>query len=499
MTGATCARAGRVVVRALGLALLAWSGGVAAQQPAAAPPLQAAAEEIVARVGGDWGVMAWSIDANRPLLAINANAPLIPASNNKVLTAVWALDVLGADHRFHTDLLVSGEVDGAGVLRGDVIIRGSGDPGFGYPHTNRDPMTPLRTMAQQLHARGVRVVEGGVVGDPFAFDTILLGPAWPQDTGGGAAQYAPRVSGLPFQRNMLWVQAIPGAGGVEIQLHPAVDVVPVVSTVRTGGSRAWAVRHPHQDTIHVRGAVSGRGPFRYGVGVYDPALLTAGALRLALTEAGIQVRGPARVGPTPQGARAVHRHVSAPLASYMPRLNQDSDNFFAEHVWKAAARGAIGEGSYTRGGAASALHFMRRARVPAGQVFQFDGSGLSSHNRASANAMVRALVYGHRAPWSDVLHRSMAVAADRSGTLSRMYRGTAAAGNLHAKTGYIRGVRTLSGYVRAANGELIAFSFLFNGANTNGARVVQEELGVLLAEYGSPEPVRREEPGAATD
>jgi serine-type D-Ala-D-Ala carboxypeptidase/endopeptidase (penicillin-binding protein 4) len=68
--------------------------------------------------------------------------------------------------------------------------------------------------------------------------------------------------------------------------------------------------------------------------------------------------------------------------------------------------------------------------------------------------------------------------------MSRLYRGTAAAGNLHAKTGYIRQVRTLSGYVRAANGELIAFSFLYNGSNTNGARAVQENLGVLLAQYG---------------
>jgi D-alanyl-D-alanine carboxypeptidase/D-alanyl-D-alanine-endopeptidase (penicillin-binding protein 4) len=117
-------------------------------------------------------------------------------------------------------------------------------------------------------------------------------------------------------------------------------------------------------------------------------------------------------------------------------------------------------------------------------MYQFDGSGLSSYDRASAQAMVRALIYAHGRPYSRLWHQSLAVAGDSGGTLSRLYRGSPAAGNLHAKTGFIRNVRTLSGYVRARNGELIAFSFLYNGRNTNGARLVQENLGVLLAEYG---------------
>jgi serine-type D-Ala-D-Ala carboxypeptidase/endopeptidase (penicillin-binding protein 4) len=484
MTTVWGCKAGGGAVRAIWLALLACGSGTAAAAQAA-PPLQAAAEQIVAGASGTWGVVAWSIDADRPLISINAGQALIPASNNKVFTSVWALDLLGPDHRFHTDLLITADPDANGVLRGDVVIRGSGDPGFGYREFYPEAMRPLRVMAQQLYARGVRVVEGGVIGDPFAFDTVLVGPAWPGDTGGGSAAYAPPVSGLPFQRNMIWVQAFSTPAGVEIQLDPAVDVIPVVSTVRSGGSRAWAVRQANRDTIYVRGAISGRGPHRYGIGVNDPALLTAGALRLALTEAGIQVRGPARVGRTPAGARGVHRHVSMPLAVLIPRLNQDSDNFFAEHLWKAAVREAVGVGSFSRGGPASALHFMQKAGVPAGELFQFDGSGLSSHSRASANSLVRTLIYAHRAPWSELFHNSLAIAADPRGTMSRLYRGSAAAGNLHAKTGYIRHVRTLSGYVRAANGELIAFSFLYNGSNTNGARVVQENLGILLAEYGS--------------
>jgi D-alanyl-D-alanine carboxypeptidase/D-alanyl-D-alanine-endopeptidase (penicillin-binding protein 4) len=455
----------------------------AAAARAQAPPLQAQAERILEGASGTWGAMAWSIDGGRVLFAVNAREPLTPASNNKVITSAWALDLLGADHRFATELLVAGPVRD-GVLEGDVILRGSGDPAFGYPEFEDEPMDPLLRMAERLRSLGVQMVRGGVIGDATAFDTVQIGPGWPRDTGGGAAYYAPRVSGLAFQRNLVRVHARSEGGQVQITLDPPVEVVPVENAARAGGGRGWAVREADRPTIQVRGAISSRGNQRFMVGVYDPALFTADALRQALLQAGIQVQGPARVAPTPEGATLVHRHLSIPLGAMIPKLNRESDNFFAEHLWKAAVREAVGEGSYVRGGPASALYFMRRTGISAGELYQFDGSGLSSHNRASANSLVRVLVYAHAQPYSDIFHRSMAVAASSDGTLRRLFRGTAAAENLHAKTGYINNVRALSGYVRAANGELIAFSFLYNGRNTFGARDVQTELGVLLANYG---------------
>jgi serine-type D-Ala-D-Ala carboxypeptidase/endopeptidase (penicillin-binding protein 4) len=476
-----------IIVRATRLAFLfsVAAGGSAAQQ--ASLPLQSQAQQIIGGASGEWGVVAWSIARGVPLIDIEGSRPLIPASNNKVFTAIWALDELGPEYRFNTDLLITGPVEG-GTLRGDVVLRGSGDPAFGYPPNmghdlfTEEPMTPLRNMARRLAQEGVRIVEGSVIGDATIFDSILVGPAWPNDTGAGAAQYAPRVSGLAFQRNMIWVEAGgAGLGAGAVRLDPPVDVVPVLVNLRAGGGQALAVRRPDEDTIRISGAV-GRGG-RYGVGVADPALMTTDAFRQALMEQGIQVRGEAKVGRTPENATLIHRNVSIPLAMMIPFLNQQSDNFFAEHLWKAAAAAAVGEGSYVRGGPASALHFIQHAGVEPGELYQFDGSGLSSYTRTTANALVKALVYAHGRPYSKMWHESLAVAADPGGTMTRMYRNTAAAGNLHAKTGYIRGVRTLSGYVTARNGDLIAFSFLYNGRNTNGARTVQQELGVLLADY----------------
>lgn len=479
---------GRHTTRALGLAFLF---SFPAIRPAAAqgggPPLQARAEQIIKRAGGDWGVVAWLVDTRRPLIEINPNEVRTPASNNKVFTAIWALDVLGEDYRFPTDLLVTGPVTN-GVLKGDVVLRGSGDPAFGYPQFTKDPMEPLRIMARQLRARGVRAIEGRVIGDPFIFDTVLTGPKWPQDTGGGAAEYAPGVSGLAFQRNLLWVEARPrpGGGAAVIELSPRVDgVIPVKSTVRSGGGRAWAVRRPGSDTIEVRGGVSGRYAHIYRVGVTQPALMATAALKQALVEAGIRVQGGVEIGHTPRDAKLVHRHLSIPLSTMVTKMNTESDNFFAEHIWKAAAAKVLGQGSYARGGPASALHFLRRAGVPTGELYQFDGSGLSEYNRLSPNAMVRALVFADGAPFSQAFHRSLAVAGDSRGTLRRLFRGSAAENNLHAKTGYIDDVRTLSGYVRSRDGELIAFSFLYNGRGTSAARGVETALGELLANYSN--------------
>lgn len=438
-------------------------------------PLQGQAAGMVSNPA-EWSILAWSLDRNEPLYAFNADSAAIPASTNKVYSAIWALAALGADYRFATDLLVTGPVEG-GVLRGDVVIRGSGDPAFGYSDYDDDPMDTPRRMAAALQRMGVRSIQGGVVADPTIHGDQNFGPDWPVDTGNGASRYAPTVSGLPFNRNMLWVRMTPGEGEGFVR-EPEVPEIPIVNGAR-GGGNAYAVRKPDEDTIRIRGGTRGR----FGVGAYEPAWLAGGAVRQALREAGIQVAGPLRIGPTPEGATPVHRHHSIPLGDMVFQLGRNSDNFFAEHVWKAAVAKAAGRGTYLGGGAASAVFFHEQAGVPWGQLWQADGSGLSAQNRSSARALVQALVYAHKQPWAAKFRESLSTAADRDGTMARMFVGQPGAGQIQAKTGYINNVRTLAGYARTASGENVVFAFLYNGRNTGGARGVQQNLGNLLASY----------------
>ncbi len=291
------------------------------------------------------------------------------------------------------------------------------------------------------------------------------------------------MDGLAFSRNVLWLRLEPENGRVRVETEIDVPEIPIVNEASVGGGRAYVVRRPGEDTIRVRGSYSGGRLHRYGVGVADPTLLAMAALRQVLREEGIEVRGPLRAGETPEDATLVHRHLSVPLRAMIEQMNRESDNFFAEHVWKIAAAADIGKGSYLRGGPASALFFHDVAGVPFGQLWQADGSGLSSENHVSALAMTRVLAYADRAESGETFHESLAVGGEPEGTLRRLFRAEPAAGNLHAKTGYIRGVRTLSGYVTARNGERIAFSLLYNGRGTSRARGQQEEVGNLLANF----------------
>lgn len=465
-------------------------------QPAAqtsaqpAGPLQAQAESIVPNES-EWTAMAWSVDRKETLFSINGDSVMIPASNNKVFSAIWALSVLGPDYRFPTDLLVTGPIEN-GVVRGDVVIRGSGDPALGYPEYDKDVLQSMRAMAASLKQRGVTAVEGGVIADASVFDTLYWGPDWPKDTGNGVSRYAPPVSGLAFQRNMLAVEVNPDR---TVTTTPVAPEIPLVKQLN--GGRGYATRYPERDSIIVRGGYPSRSPAVYQVGVNRPPLLGGAALRQALQEAGIQVRGPVRIGKTPEGAELVHRHLSIPLKQMNYQLGRNSDNFFAEHLFKAAAAKAIGQGSYPRAGPASALFFHERAGVPLGQLWQADGSGLSSQNRTSANAMIRALTYAHEQPWSRDFHNSLAVGGSPDGTLNRMFNAAPAKMNLHAKTGYINDVRSLSGYVTTRDGELVAFSLIYNGRGTSGARGTQIQLGELLAGYSRGGAVAA--PAPATD
>src|SRR5690606_20217240 len=132
-------------------------------------------------------------------------------------------------------------------------------PALGYNVIIESPMTPLDRMAARLKELGIVSVSGNIVGDATVFDDALIGPNWPSDTGGGAARYAPRVSGLPFQRNMPWVEAVasPIGGDIEIRTDPQVTAVPVVSTVNRGSGGARVLRYPADDTVRIVGAVSG--------------------------------------------------------------------------------------------------------------------------------------------------------------------------------------------------------------------------------------------------
>ena len=237
--------------------------------------------------------------------------------------------------------------------------------------------------------------------------------------------------------------------------------------------------------IQVRGWIGSISqPRVYILVVPEPAQFATGAFLRALRDVGVVVEGKARIGGTPAGAVRVTTMPSPPLYELAGTMNRESINHFAELIFRNAARDADpqGVGSASMGNALLKDFLELRVGASAKDVFAADGSGLSTLDRVTARSMVQLLSYADHAPWSRQFHESLPVAG-REETLRLRMRKTPAQDNLHAKTGTTNEVVALSGYVAAKTGEVLAFSFLYNGKDRWNARATIDAMGVTLADF----------------
>ncbi len=434
---------------------------------------------------GSWGMMVVSLTQGDTLFSINADVPHVPASTQKLLTSVLALNALGPQYRYHTDVLYTGKLAN-GRIDGDLILRGDGDPTLSSRFIGGKPDAAMDSLVGRLVKAGVREVTGRVIGDATAFEARSVPEGWHprilQDS------YAARVSGLTLNENLVWVTVRPTTRGqpAEVVLEPATSAIALRASVRTvGGSGASLRLGRGAAGISVSGSIGSEVYQRsYSYIVEDPASFTTGAFHAALRRNGIRVTGGFTVAPTPAGATAIVRWESPPLDALLTVMNRESVNVIAEHLFRAAARGAD---RHTVGSAATADTALRsllrrNAGIRADALRSTDGSGLSQLDAVSPRAMVQMLGWADRAPWGSLLHASLPLAGE-SGTLRRRMRGTTARTNLHAKTGTTNDVIALSGYVTARNGELLAFAMMYNGRDRWRAREAIDAIGVSLANW----------------
>lgn len=435
---------------------------------------------------GPWGALVVSLTNGDTLFSVAPDTPLVPASTMKAFTAALALEQLGPDHAFSTDVLRDGALEPNGTVRGNLILRGDGDPGLSPRFVRGGPEAPMELLARFVAGAGVRRVEGDIIADATGMEGRRIPDGWLSRYAGAA--YAAPFSALSLNENIVIVGVYPANDrSARIRLEPASSGLDVVSGVRVVAGRATRVqvRLVGETKVVVTGTIGmNAAPHRVQLVVSDPVTFTAGAFAEALRAQGITVTGAVRVGRTPDVATMVTSLPSPPLARLISVMNRESINHYAEQIFRNAARGTDRRGAGTAEAATSQLRTFleQKVGVPADHIVATDGSGLSVLNRVTPRALVHLMHYAHHAPWASVFHGSLPVAGE-SETLRLRMRNTPAQGNLHAKTGTTNEVISLSGYATAENGEILAFAFLYNGAELWHARETIDAMGPTLTAF----------------
>ena len=437
---------------------------------------------------GDWGAMVTSLTRGDTLFAQNAGGQMLPASTMKLLTSAIAFERFGPNYQFSTDALRDGPIGPDGTLTGNIYLRGDGDPALSGKFLPGGPSAPMNRLADLVASKGIKRITGSVIGDATGFDDQKVPEGWLSRY--LQASYAARVSALTLNENLVAVAVTPTSPGkpAQVTLEPSTSAIPLVSNVRTvaGGGARLGFRKQSNGAITANGSIGSRaGTRRYVYIVEDPPSFATGAFRNALIARGIQVDGDIRLGRTPANATKIASLLSPPLSSMIAAMNRESINIYAELLFRNAARGLQRDevGSVANASALLNNFFATKVGADTSQLVFADGSGLSTLDRVTPRAQVQLLGYAHRAAWGPWLHSSLPVAGD-SELLKRRMRNTPAEGNLHAKTGTTNEVIGLAGYVTAVNGEVLAFSFLYNGRDRWTAKSMIDVMSETLASFG---------------
>jgi len=424
---------------------------------------------IMAR--GVWGVDVRSLATGERLYARDADRLMMPASNLKILTLSAAAELLGWDHRFTTTLETSARVEN-GVLKGDLFIRGGGDPTINA-REGRAPAI-LNEWATALHAAGIKEISGRIVGDDQMFDDEGLGQGWAWDY--LQFGYAAPVGALQFNENLARLSIKPAArpgDPADVSLSAGAGLQ-LLNRVATGAANTASDieyrRRLDAPVLEVTGTIAaGAAPLERNVAVVNPTIFFAQSLRDALIERGIRVEGPAvdlddiaaELAGSPAERRVLVSTQSPTLREIGTVLMKVSQNLYAETLVKAigAARGGLGT---FEGGLSQVRSTLTAWNVPADAYILADGSGLSRYNYVTAHALISVLERMFKDPrHHDSFYATLPIAG-KDGTIGTRLRRTRAEGNVVAKTGSIANVRTLSGFVRDRDGEMLVFAILAN-------------------------------------
>jgi D-alanyl-D-alanine carboxypeptidase/D-alanyl-D-alanine-endopeptidase (penicillin-binding protein 4) len=447
-----------------------------------------------------------SLDTGRVIYEQDARKWMQPASNMKLYTVAAALDRLTPDYRFVTSVYAPARPDASGAMRGDLVVYGRGDPTFAVrfnPEGDTDYYRAIEELAANVHAAGVRRVEGDLVGDESYFKGPPVSTGWEWDD--LQWYYGAEVSALTVNDNSVDLSVKPGASvgaPARITVGPSLPLVTVLDRTTTserGTTRELSVSRPlGQNVIEVRGRlpIDDRG-YTASLAVSRPALVFTTMLRSALERRGVVFTGRTRTVDAQGRADGEPLQVSSlveiaarkspPLSTIAAQVLKPSQNLYAELLLRTLGKmspTADPKLSSEDAGAQAVRNFLTQAGIDPAGLVMLDGSGLSRADLVTADTTLQLLVYMNRHRFS-VAFRDALPVAGVDGTLRNRMKGTPAQGNVRAKTGTLGTATSLSGYVLSAAGERLAFALMINNPprDANPRAEFTDAVAVLLASF----------------
>lgn len=465
------------------------------------------------------GIKVASLETGKTLFEENADKLLRPASNMKLYTVAAAIDRLSPDYCFVTSVYASAKPDADGVVKGDLIIYGRGDPSFAARFNHGDYFKGLNDLAERIAAAGVKRVKGDLVGDESHFTGQRYGSGWEWED--LQWWYGAEVSALTVNDNALdlSVKPAPEVGRPAVITtgppDPLLKISNRVTTTAKGSRRDLTVdRDLGQNTLTIGGSIAldDKG-YTAGVGISDPAQLFVYLLRDALARKGVTVTGKSRTvdgrsggSIVPKGALALINLQptafpapvelatlqSPPLSLIAAQTLKPSQNLYTELILRTLGTMISAEASTrtTRTSEGAGLEivktFLKEAGLNPNSLVLSDGSGLSRNDMVTAEATLQLLTFMHRHRYGSVFRDALPIAGV-DGTLRNRFKGTVAENNLRAKTGSLSSAASLSGYLTTAAGENLVFSIMVNNfaEDVEPRAICIDPIAILLASFAT--------------
>ena len=441
------------------------------------------------------GLFVKDVNSGEVIASLNPDISIAPASTQKLITTATALEIFGSDYKFKTRLEYTGRIDTAtGILDGDLIIKGGGDPALGSKYFSQtDFQNLLNTLSRAVYKTGIKYINGKIIGDASIYGYQTVPPKWTWEDMGNYFGAGP--NGLTIHDNLYSLyfntSSVKGGKTEIVKINPEIQGLKIDNHVISDAV--------HSDLSYIFGApytyeryINGRLPLNkkeYEVkgSIPDPALFAAQNLKKTLKENGI-ASGTAttyRLNSALKQAdtlrhKLIYTVYSPELKDLIKLTNFKSINLFAEHLYKQTQL-KLANFNSDKIDNHFIEHFWQRKGMTIDGLFLFDGSGLSRYNGITTKQIVFVLRYMKtKSKNSEIYFNSLPVAG-KNGTVKYICKNTSAAGNMHVKSGSLKNVRAYAGYVTTKSGRLLAFSIITDNFNCSSSEARKKIEKVLTA------------------